>query len=256
MTELIHPTTRRAAGDQVVVASGGLFRRLAIGAVVASVISASFPTAVAAACEPRRSDVGQAGFAGSQRNFSTSYPRGVEALTEEYKPWVSTYSNSMMWTMLTRPAAVNGNQYWAQVGWWTYGSFSRYSFTSWTDASGNWWNKFYTPASVGSTPNYQTYYDPAYPRFRMRRDGTTYDTPTAYWRPEGVQIYGETHNRQDQMAGGYNAPATFRGAHYWLASGSTWVNIASAAEVNRPAYYGASKVSDSGYNIWDRYCST
>lgn len=224
-------------------------RRVILVLVAATLVGASLPTAALAACNPGRPNVVRAGFAGTQLT-PAAWPRAVQTQIEEYSPFVFGSSEVSAWNMLN-----NGGTKWSQVGWWKENGV-RWSFVQWTDNAGNWFTNFYSPAGVGTTPNYETIYNIASTDWIWERNNQVLHTTNALWQPKTVQIYGETHSKADQMPGGVANHNTFREAHYIPNNGGAWLNIGAAAGTNDAVTYGALKVNNEAYDIWDKACNS
>jgi hypothetical protein len=223
-------------------------RRVTILTAAVLALSATLPTPVFASCNPGRQSQVFAGFAGTQRTPG-GVPRAVETQIEEYSPFISGTSEVSAWNMLN-----NGGSKWSQVGWLKDNDGSRWTFIQWTDNTGHWFTNFYSPSALGSTPNYQTIYNVETTDWIWEKNSQVLHTANALWAPATIQIYGETHNRADQMPGGFNNHNTFKEAHYTFGAG--WLNMASAAGVNDGAIYGAVKVNNEWYEIWDKACGS
>lgn len=230
-----------------------LILRLLLAQVVALTTIAVAPDAAAAACWPDRVNNGASYFAGTGRTPS-AFPRGVRSNIEVYEPYTFRSSEVTAWTMLHR-----GGTKWSQVGWWQnddgFLNETRWNFIQWTDANGNYFTRFYSPSTIGSSPKYQVMYDTMRVEWSWSVNGVILHAAPAHWRPETVQIQGETHTRADQMPGGYNARVTMKESHFIVDGGSTWLFINTAAGVTDSTIHGANKVNAEWYEIWDRACS-
>jgi hypothetical protein len=224
-------------------------RLLSITVVMMLLIGMVVPPVALASCNPGRPNVVRAGFAGTQRT-PAAWPRAVQTKIEEYSPYVFGSSEVSAWNMLN-----NGGSKWSQVGWWKENGV-RWSFIQWTDNAGNWFTNFYSPLAVGSTPNYETIYNIPTTDWIWERNNQVLHTANALWQPKTVQIYGETHTKADQMPGGVDNHNTFTEAHYIPNNGGAWLDIASAAGTNDAVTYGAVKINNEHYQIWDKACSS
>jgi hypothetical protein len=152
-------------------------------ACVASLTPALAGTA-AAKCQPGRVNNGSAYFAGWSRNSSTV--GGVYSLILNYSPWVQPNSQVTAWTMLTLS---NNNTKWAQVGWWEEAGGVRHTFTQYTDNS-TWHTLFLSPKAVGTSTYYTTLYDAGTHKFTFQVAGSTVQTVTAVFAPNGEPDHG------------------------------------------------------------------
>lgn len=69
-------------------------------------------------------------------------------------------------------------------------------------------------------------------------------------------MFGETHDRADQMPGGTGLHETFRVARYYTGSGFTAHTINSSMWTSNSTWYGFSKVAAGSYDIWDKACAS
>jgi hypothetical protein len=79
---------------------------------------------------------------------------------------------------------------------------------------------------------------------------------TRLWSASGYQLYGETHRKDDQMAGGFmnaGTKAVFSGAQKENLN-LVWSAVTTPAGVNA-AIYGAELVGGT-YYIWDKACAS
>ena len=211
---------------------------------------AASPTGALASCNPGRPVQDFAGFAGTQG--TSSLVQAADADLDEYHPYVSSGSESLMWVMLN-----NGGTRWAQVGWWQDVT-THYVFEQHTDNSGHWFTNF-RPGEVTALTGYRVLKTAAGPsdlRWNFYVRGSLWLSVARSWSPAGYQFYGETHRKADQMAGGYtdfNTKAVIYSPQY-LNSAGTWVNVTTAAGVNNTSWYGAQYRSSYGYYIWDKAC--
>lgn len=152
-----------------------------------------------------------------------------------------------MWVMLN-----NGGTRWAQVGWWQDVT-THYVFEQHTDNSGHWYTNWW-PGEVTAITSYQVTIGLNVFNFYVR--GALRSQVARSWTPNGYQLYGETHRKADQMAGGYtsnNTKADFYGPDYKNSSGA-WTQVTTPAGVNNTTWYGAQYNSSYGYFIWDKAC--
>jgi hypothetical protein len=241
-----------------------LVRHRISGSLAAAILSLSVlftgSAQPAFACNPGRPvSSSPAGFAGTQRNSLTGL-YGVKATLEVYPDSYVQGSGprSWVWDMLTRPKnSSTGWEYWAQAGWATLREpgwiYPPVGFVSWTDDAGHYYVLDDWNAATGDT--WYTYWAPSSKRFSFFRNSTLMKEVAGGWTPKGIQLYGETHNTNNQMPGDTNNHVTMSNAYYILQGETSWRTFASAAGSNNDAWYGTSKISNSKYEIWDRYCS-
>lgn len=212
------------------------------------------PWPVSASCNPGRSNVDgeyQAGTVGQP----SPYPRGVKADILEYSPYFNSGNSvgSIMSVML------DNGPYWAQMGWQKHQSGStvkREVFVEHVDGFGsNYW--YHWPQkSVGSTPTYKITFTASSKRFNYYIDGSLLAGLNANYTPTRYEIFGETHNKMDQMAGGTGTHATFTNTYYTDSSTfSPWRSLTSDVHYYAPTSR-ASRVSSIRYDIWDLACSS
>ena len=226
---------------------GSRLPRRRISAAVAGALFLATPSATLAACDPNRAPAGGALFAGTQRT-PVSWPRAVRTGIREYSPYVEGASAVMAWNMLN-----NGGTKWSQTGWWKDNN-GRWTFVQWTDNAGNWFTEFRTAEIIGSTPNYETIYNVQTTDWIWKRNNAILHTANALWQPKTVQIYGEVHNRADQMPGGTQYHVLFLNAQWIPNTGTTWLAMASSAGATDPTIHGALKFDNTRYEIWDKAC--
>lgn len=235
--------------------NGGRFklrvRRLGFVAVAIAFWNGAMPSAVSASCDPGRDPVGFAGFAGTQMTPFTK-PDGAKADILEYAPFAEEGSEVSAWTMLQ----VGGTR-WAQVGWYRSkdgGAYTRSVFTQYTNDSGQWLTNFWAAQPLGTRTTYQTDYVTGPARVRMLRGGNLLISAAVSWVPDNFQMYGETHQKGDQMAGGTLGHEVFENTYYSVTNSSSWSSLTSSVGVNVPAWYGATKVNTIRFEIWDKSC--
>lgn len=224
-------------------------RHLTLIALVAGLLLTSAAPAYAA-CNPNRSGSGT-GFAGTQGGLAGV--QGVHAYIEEYHPWTAAGGFSLMWVMLN-----SGGTLWSQIGWWqTPGAHQ--AFEQHTDASGHWFTNYW-PDQGGITNDYkvvQSAVGPGQTVWNFYINGSLKLQPTRVWSATGYQLYGETHSKADQMAGGFSTAGTkavFSGGQKQNSS-LVWSAVATAAGTNDNTIYGAQLTSGT-YYIWDKGCQS
>ena len=176
--------------------------------------------------------------------------KGVHASIDEYHPYVTAGSASLMWVMLNA-----GTTKWSQIGWWQTPS-THQVFEQHTDASGNWFTSYW-PGQTGAATDYKVIASVGSHgllTWTFYLAGAVKSTSTRLWSPNGYQLYGETHNKGDQMAGGFTnltTKAAFAGSQK-QDSGSVWSSVTTAAGANS-TLYGAQLASNT-YYPWDWAC--
>lgn len=226
--------------------------RILVAIALAGAALVAVPRAALASCDPPRAfDNSQWFWAGT-----SSFPAGLEGVKadiEEYSPYVSVNSVSTAWVMLAK----NTTRY-AQVGWWrrylSPGVFSRKTMIQWTDDAGQAFTQEYPAHTIGTFTTYKVLYDPATDTFSLW-DGTTLLYSHFYaWVPNNFEIFGETHNRDDQMPGGTQAHLDFNQTFVKL--GANWYSPGSSASATDPTIHGALLAHPTDYDIWDKACTS
>lgn len=189
-------------------------------------------------------------FAGTAATPST-WPKGVEADVLEYDPYISTQGVGVSaWVMLN-----NGGSLWAQVGWWKQAS-GRIVFSQWTPYVGKWLQDNHLARPVGSTTSYKMTFVLTTHHFYFWENGSQIDNIGVNgWQPAGYEIFGEVHNRLDQMPGGRTSHMVFNNTYQQPNNVSSWSSLTSPAQPN-DAYYGAVRSSSIRYEIWDQACAS
>jgi hypothetical protein len=149
----------------------------------------------------------------------------------------------------------SGGTKWAQVGWDKALNGTRHDFVQWTDNSGHWFTENFSASPIGSTPNYETIYNPgASPAFLFERDNAVLWQAAALWQPATVQTMGEIHNKADQMPGAVSSQVFLDNAYYTMGNG--WLEINSDPFSSDWNNFTSIKASAHFYSIWDRMCSS
>jgi hypothetical protein len=221
-------------------------------ALMAILFVAAFPSQAHASCDPGRANQTGIWFAGTIKTPS-QVPRDISALIEEYNPHWEIDAATTVWDMMN-----SGGSKWAQVGYWKDGS-GRSAFVQWTDNSGHWFTEHFAASPVGESRTYETIYNPAaggaQSEFVFERNNSVlWRVSPTLWQPNTVQVNGETHNRANQMPGGFNATVWLEQVRYSVGGG--WININSPVSITDPNIHFASKESSSFYRIWDWACAT
>jgi hypothetical protein len=178
----------------------------------------------------------------------------VFATTDEYDPYYTgqNRTGSLMSVMLD-----NGS-YWAQLGWIKdkqSGSIKREIFVEHVDGFGNNLWFFWAQKPVGSITGYKITFDSSNHHFHYYVDGSEYANLGASfsWSPTRWEIFGETHDRADQMPGGYNGHAHFSNSQF-RQSGS-W-QVANATPHSDGTINKATHPWAGAYDIWDTACAS
>jgi hypothetical protein len=175
--------------------------------------------------------------------------QGVKADVEEYAPYVMTGSVVSAWVMLAR----NTTRY-AQVGWWKKSGVLRRVFIQYTDDAGQKFTKEWSGHGIGSFTTYKVLYAPATDTFSLWDESTKLYEHSYAWVPNNFEIYGETHNRNDQMPGGTQAHMDFNNT--FVKIGANWYSPGSSPTASDPTIHGASHPHPSDYDIWDKACTS
>lgn len=225
--------------------------RVSLVALVCSGLA--IPERADAACNPGRIHDSAARYvitAGSPASLS-----GVSASIKEYDPFY-TGQNGTGTNASVMLAKFSPTQ-WAQVGWAKSKiqdgvTIKRQVFTEfWIDSSHNFFH-FWPAHSVTSTNNYKILYNTStgvysyYDNQILLRTDSGIPTPTQY------QIFGETHDRADQMPGGTGAHVSLSSATYYTNS-SHLAHIVDGA-INPDPLFGGAHPSLGRYEIWDKAC--
>jgi hypothetical protein len=80
---------------------------------------------------------------------------------------------------------------------------------------------------------------------------------TNNWDPTQYQIYGETHNKADQMPGAVSNHELF--LNTYSKHGGVWWSLTSPMDTgglveNDPINYGIARINSVDYEIWDKKC--
>lgn len=226
----------------------------AVAVVLATSTILGSPAPVLAACNPGRGSTDGAYQAGTVGTPSP-YPRGVRADVDEYNPYFA--SNSLAGSLMS--VMLSNVPYWAQLGWQKYKSgdtIRREIFIEHVDGFGNNTWMHWPGRPVGSVTNYKITFDASIKRFNYYVAGSLYAGLNANYTPIRYEIFGETHNTQDQMPGGYSAHAKFVNTYYTSSSTWTpWLSLTSPVHYYAPTAR-AQRVSSVRYDIWDLGCAS
>lgn len=195
----------------------------------------------AAACtsSPRRGD-GVQRWVGVSKSVAATK---VEASLEEYSPYVASIHTYAFVQLVD-----SGSNKWAKMGW----------LKSW-----NGTRNVYTEANYLGTVNFATFsgltgtntyeVDYASGSFVAVVNGTTKMTWNASASaPDLSQILGETETASDQMAGDTVNNMNFTSAYNYVSG--IWAFFNGSTVNSNSFYYDVTGVSQSAFNIWDKYC--
>ncbi len=142
---------------------------------------------------------------------------------------------------------------WAQLGWTKSklhtGVAERDVFVEfYLSVPQNYW-QFWPAKTVGTSTWYEILYgSPS--TFDFYVAGTHYKTFTGSFTPSQYQVFGETHDWEDQMPGLISSHETFVNTQYFVGSTSYWVS--SSLLYSSP--FAGSHPSTGRYDIWDTAC--
>ena len=172
----------------------------------------------------------------------------------------TSWAFSTAWTGVTRPGATT---MWAQMGYTrmrTVGGTAINTYRYW-ETFGTVRNFRFEPAVApadNSVHNYCVELDKATGRWTFQVDGTFWDSLTdADWVGKTgtrADYVGEIMNLTDDMSGIATNKCTYRNCHKkssggsWVDAGLTTGNVSSSD----PAEWGATRISASGMDIWDK----
>ena len=155
------------------------------------------------------------------------------------------------------------NSRYAQVGWQERPQNFRYTFIEWIDGGGGvHFNNTLWLVPPENTFSYYTVlynnYAPGWVTFQV--DGTTVGIANPGWSQVGLaplqgEIYGETHNHNTQMPGGYNSFShqVMKSSYIWYNNG--WQYFNGTPYATNPFYHGYQVISSREIHIWDRACA-
>lgn len=220
-------------------------------AALAVAMAVGEPSIVSASCAPPRLPHDTA----ARYVATTGMPSGltgVHANIEQYDPYYSAYNGAG--TNMTLMLVGWNPTRWAQIGWFKMkvnGVTIRESGTEfYLSPTQNYWT-FYGSRPIGELTPYQiTFTAPSTYAFYV--SGTKVKEHTGTFTPSDYQMFGETHDRVDQMPGGTIAPASFRYA--WYRKNGIWYDMTGS--ITPHPYYGGSKTGPGVYDIWDLGCPT
>lgn len=229
-----------------------------VALVVAAAANLAIAAAVEARCNPVRFSQMVNGFAGTHGNQSGL--QGIKANIEEDTPWVATDSEVAAWVMLDTFYAPLGKTVYAQVGWINDDIANSEHRTVFyeiiTDTNVRIRNDF-AAQPLGTSPLYQVTKDLNTNQFVMSVNGSVLFATANNWDPSQYQIYGETHNKADQMPGSVSNHEVF--LNTYSKHGGSWWSLPSVTDVGGPGEadpinYAALRVNSIDYEIWDKKC--
>lgn len=223
--------------------------------LAASGLLGPFAGVTLASCNPGRGHLDgayQAGVVGQP----SPYPDGVSAVTDEYDPYYTGWNGtgSLMSVMLDK-----GTTMWAQLGWIKHingGATRREIFVEHVDGLGNNLWFYWAQKPVGSTTAYQITFDASNHHFHYVVAGSEYANlgASTSLTPTRWEIFGETHDASDQMAGSTSSHAKVRSGVTRLHGSTVWSSANGTVHSNGWPYNSASG-SLGSFDIWDLRCS-
>ncbi len=146
--------------------------------------------------------------------------------------------------------------HYAQVGWFNDTPHGWNTFVEYYDPNepGNvfelWFGTEY--GSPGAEPLYRVTYSNG--AFQYFINTTEVWSDTAYFTPNGGQIFGEIHSLADQMPGGVNDPEDFNNSE--IRYGTTWDPYNGTKLNYSSSYFNIAEYSNEHLQVGDRYCSS
>jgi hypothetical protein len=223
--------------------------------LVAATIALAAPRAALGSCNPGRAPSPTQGFAGALVGPG-SYPTYIRSSIQEYDPYVSPGSVVSAWALMTIQS-VPGK--YAQTGWVRWSGRTRITFVEYITDSLTTFYREYTTQPSGNYTKYEVRALIGSPAFQFLAAGSVLANSTGVtWHPNYAQFEGETHNYNDQMPGGTSVHEEFSNVQY-SHDLRTWTYVGSPATIFPGTFstiYGATKVTDGDYRIWDKGCSS
>ncbi|MGH2463837.1 MAG: hypothetical protein ACRDGI_00085 [Candidatus Limnocylindrales bacterium] len=217
----------------------------------ASLLAYSVPVAFASCApgRPRNSVAYHVVISGSPSGIN-----GISASAFEYDPYYSgnNPTGTNMSVMLH-----NGGGLWAQIGWLKHkvgSTIKREVFMETTDGSGHQFDNYLTGRPVGTFTSYEITFTASSHHFDYWENGTDVESIGGNWSPNEYQVFGETHDLEDQMPGGTGNVAVFNSVD--ARTGSSWTHVTPVPwfDNNGGTYFGAS--DSSNFFLWDKACSS
>jgi hypothetical protein len=228
---------------------------IASGVLAMQTAALSLAPAALASCNPGRTPHdGAARYAITAATVSSL--TGVSSSILEYSPYYSGFNatGTNATVLLVQQSPV---QRWAQLGWFKSkirdGTVRRESGLEFFLSSSQNYFQWWSGRQTGTSTWYEILFE-APSTFNFFIAGTFVASYTGTFTPSEYQVFGETHDRVDQMPGGVNAPVTFIQTNYFTGSGHT-THIATAG-ISTVSYYGVSNRGGGTYWIWDKACTT
>jgi hypothetical protein len=146
---------------------------------------------------------------------------------------------------------------WAQLGWFKSkingGVTHRESGLEFnTPQSGNQF-EWFGPEPVNNSTHYQIQKADGINRYDFFMKGNWVASWNGVVNQTNYQVFGETHDKEDQLPGGVLNPVRFRNTSYFTGYYSS--HIVNSAP-NPDTLFGMAHPSSGRYDIWDRKCNT
>ncbi len=208
------------------------------------------PAATLASCNPGRAPHDRtARYVVTMGNISSL--TGVTADILEYDPYYTAYNATG--TNASEMLVKYSPTQWAQLGWlksklWN-GTVQRSVFLEFHLSSSQNYYQFMSAEPLGTSTWYEILFSSP-STFYFYVNGTHWFTETGSIPPTQYQFFGETHDWEDQMPGGYNAHDTFTSTDYFQ-SGVPY-SVTTAIQYGWP--FGGSHPSTARYDVWDAIC--
>ena len=229
---------------------------IAATALLAGSLVVDAPQPVFASCDPARAHDTEARHVGAIG--SSASLTGVKASIEEYSPYYSgqNRAGTNASVMLVKWNPIQ----WVQVGWLKSkvhtGSTTREVFVEvyLSDANNRyyWW-----PAeSVGDNTAYKILFEGDREYTFLMNGAQIMWTNGGPTQPTGYQLFGETHDKGDQMPGGTGAHLSLSAARYYIGAGHSAVVVRQNTHNEGGDFYGAWTDLAGNYEIWDKKCNS
>lgn len=230
---------------------------LTAAALISTTFITGSPGTAFASCNPGRTHDAAARHVGAMQSRSSL--TGVKASIEQYNPYYSGDNNSgtNASVMLVKGSPTQ----WVQLGWLKSqlhpaGTTTRETFVEVFLSLEN--NRFYwwSADPVGNSTAYKILHNGSRDMTFYMNGSQIMTTNGAITQPTQYQIFGETHDKADQMPGGTGAHVTFSASRYYTGAGHSAVVVGVAPFNEGSTIFGVSTDGNGSYDIWDKGCSS
>lgn len=184
---------------------------------------------------------------------------GVKAEIEEYDPYYSGVNPAGTNATVMLNRRVSGN-HWAQFGWWdskigVTNPIRRVGLEFFVSSSDNRF-QFWAAQPIGQKTEYRIVYAGG-GVYEFIMSGTHLKSEAGISTPTEIQIFGETHDRSDQMPGGSNLTSrvTVTNSRYMTGATHVFHTVTNNFGTANSTSYGFSNPSDGNYEMWDKACA-